>query len=84
LFKFKRVSLLVAFVYLAYLAKSAMGINISKQYSIPNVFKVPLKAIEHQIPGKDKKKAKIYRHAGTKPVKSPVRHRRTFKNINRA
>jgi hypothetical protein len=61
-----------------------MGINISKQYSVPNVFKVPLKAIEHQIPGKDKKKAKIYRHAGSKPVKPHVRHRRTLKNINRA
>lgn len=84
MFKFKRVSLLVIFVYLAYLTKSAMGINISKQYSIPNVFKVPLKAIEHQIPGKERKKVKVYRHARSKQVKPQIRHRRTLRNINRA
>jgi hypothetical protein len=39
---FKRYGLALLVVYGLYLAKSASGINISSQYSAPDIFKLPI------------------------------------------
>ena len=43
-----RVSLGLGIVYIAYLIKTALGINISHRYSAPGIFKLPLTYLRHK------------------------------------
>jgi len=42
------VTLILGGLYVAYLTKTAMGINISHRYSAPQIFKMPLTYFHHQ------------------------------------
>ena len=48
--KFKQLSLMMVTVYLLYLGKSALGINISDRYSVPKLFKAPFMAMDCLLP----------------------------------
>ncbi|HEY9619868.1 MAG TPA: hypothetical protein V6C78_05845 [Crinalium sp.] len=43
----KRMVALLFVLYLLYLTKSALGINLSHRYSAPAVFKLPIKQLMH-------------------------------------
>lgn len=46
----KNSSLSLVCIYIIYLSKSALGINLSDQYSLPNFFKIPLTAMDCMMP----------------------------------
>lgn len=48
--KFKKLSLMMVTVYLLYLGKSALGINLSDKYSAPQLFKAPFVAMDCVLP----------------------------------
>jgi hypothetical protein len=41
------MTLTLGMLYLAYLTKTEMGINISSRYSAPDIFKMPLTYLHH-------------------------------------
>jgi uncharacterized membrane protein len=41
------ITLTVGVLYVAYLTKTALGINISQRYSAPEIFKMPLTYFHH-------------------------------------
>jgi hypothetical protein len=63
--KFKKLSLMMVTVYLLYLGKSALGINLSDKYTVPQLFKAPFVAMDCILPiegnycYKSKKKALV-------------------------
>ena len=48
--KFKKLSLMMVSIYLLYLGKSALGINLSDKYSAPQLFKAPFAAMDCILP----------------------------------
>ena len=48
--KFKKLSLMMVSIYLLYLGKSALGINLSDKYSVPQLFKAPFAAMDCVLP----------------------------------
>ena len=48
--KFKKLSLMMVSIYLLYLGKSAIGINLSDKYSVPQLFKAPFVAMDCILP----------------------------------
>jgi hypothetical protein len=53
----------VSLLYCAYLAKSALGINLSDRYTAPTVLKIPLKALNYPVTVK-----KHHRHDRSKTI----------------
>jgi hypothetical protein len=45
----KRVCLTFTVLYVLYLTKTALGINISEKYTAPGIFKFPLRAMSKSI-----------------------------------
>lgn len=48
--KFKKLSLMMVTIYLLYLGKSALGINLSDRYTAPQLFKAPFAAMDCVLP----------------------------------
>lgn len=46
----KKSSLILVCLYVIYLSKSALGINISDRYTLPKFFKLPLVAMDCMLP----------------------------------
>lgn len=46
----KKSSLGLVCLYVIYLSKSALGINLSDRYTLPNFFKIPLTAMDCMMP----------------------------------
>jgi hypothetical protein len=45
----RRVGLLLLGLYLLYLVKTALGINISERYHAADIFKLPLKVLTRHL-----------------------------------
>lgn len=48
--KFKKLSLMMVTIYLLYMGKSALGINLSDKYTAPKLLKAPFAAIDCILP----------------------------------
>lgn len=48
--RFKKLSLMMVSIYLLYLGKSALGINLSDKYSVPQLFKAPFTVMDCVLP----------------------------------
>lgn len=48
--KFKQLSLMMVTIYLLYLGKSAIGINLSDKYTAPKLLKAPFIAMDCILP----------------------------------
>jgi hypothetical protein len=74
--RLKKTSFLVSLLYCAYLAKSALGINLSDRYAAPTVFKIPLKALNHPVTVK-----KHHRHDRSKRISLDFSTKRSLQNV---
>lgn len=74
--RLKKIAFLVSLLYCGYLAKSALGINLSERYAAPTVFKIPLKAIHHPVNAK-----KHHRHDRARRISLDIITKRSLQNV---
>jgi hypothetical protein len=74
--RLKKISFLVSLLYCAYLAKSALGINLSHNFAAPKVLKIPLKALTHPVNAK-----KHHRHDRARRISLDFSTKRVVQNV---
>jgi hypothetical protein len=74
--RLKKILFLASLLYCAYLAKSALGINLSDRYTAPTVLKIPLKALNHPVTVK-----KLHRHDRSKTISLEIDSQKFVQNV---